>query len=378
MNRLFYYSLLLILVCNNTLSIFAKSDYNIDSEINTNISETNNIDEEANEESYEEEEEVTLKLSATRILTNEAKVLVSLDSIISSDLNAEGQYVQAKILVHQSVTDPAITALRGAVLQGYVHNAIPSRKAGRNGRVSVVFNNLKIPNSDINIPIHATMQSQKFKGSEGMKTIWGNTKHIARGTAWGALNSFRVAPVTAFATDGASVAIGAAVGMGLGAIGSFKRQGNTATYNTGTNQVININSGVSLTDEAIELTSMIAEHKYDHELDELNIGISSAQLKQHNDYIAAAYLTLNIANNSDKIVYAGDLILSPLNGDDPIVADLRLSGLDMTKSIKPGQAVHITLGYPLPDYAKFENYELVMLNPLDKTYLSHQPIVVVE
>lgn len=309
-----------------------------------------------------------------QVMPQKSEIEISLNSLVSTEFSAEGDPVEAKILIGRYVTDPSLIALRGARLRGNISNVVQSRSLGRNGRMEILFDSLELTSGDI-IPIQAKMSTETFKGKEILNTLKADAKLITHGTVWGLVNSLRMAPVHAFATNGMSLLAGAGLGAGMGVIGSFRRDGESQTFAMGDNQQVKLNSPLYIPQDVIEqaeITKLEQEELNNNiivnTIPGFDLRLNDIQVKEKiGDYNYTGQISVTLDNNSGRTISATDLILVPHNGDDPVVADLRLSQLELLKQVHTGQISDIILYYPID--LDINEYYLALIDPITKDSL---------
>ncbi len=315
---------------------------------------------------------ITAKVSQEnqeRILNKEDNISISIMTMFSSEFSQEGDTVEAKILVNQYVQNPNLQALKGSKLIGEITEIKRARKAGKSGFVKVRFHTIKTP-ANKEFPIEAEMISEDFKGQEAIKTVWKDLKLVSKGAIWGGWTALKWGPAMAFSTNGMSLAIGASVGISLGAIGATRRQGDVKTYLQGETNKIELKNSLNLPEEAI-IEANLKNKKLHTTLMGVKIELLDANLLESNEYKSLLSLKLKIINNSSSMIYPCDLMLIPKDGDDPLVTDLRHSKEDALKLIRSGDEKIITLAYPTKDKDIYlDDFNLALINPIDKSYLA--------
>ena len=311
---------------------------------------------------------VILKGSANRVLDRKSKINISLMTTLSSELNQIGDGVEAKILVSPNDKDNSLKALKGSHLIGHVLEVKRSRKAGRAGSVKVLFDTLKIQ-SGKTFPIKAEMTTETFKGKEAGKMILYDAKLVTLGALWGTYNSLKFAPVAAIYSQGLSVAASATIGASLGIIGSIRRKGDIKTFFAGEKSQIEFKNELNLTDDILN-EAALSSKVLTNELIGLKLNLLNAQINDSEDYENILNVKVKVNNQTNSAIYPCDLLLIPKDGGDPIMADLRNSGLDLLKKIAPGKVSDLELIFPLAQKASLKDYNLALIDPLDKTYLS--------
>ncbi len=311
---------------------------------------------------------VILKGSANRVLDRKSKINISLMTTLSSEINKIGDGVEAKILVNPTDKDNSLKALKGSRLVGHVIEVKQSRKAGRAGYVKVVFDTLKIK-SGKTFPIKAELTTETFKGKEAGKMVLYDAKLVTLGALWGTYNSLKFAPIAAIYSHGLSVAASATIGASLGIIGSIRRKGDTKTFFPGEKSQIEFKNELNLTDDILN-EAALSSKILNNELIGLKLDLLNAQINDSDDYENILNVKVKVNNQTNSAIYPCDLLLIPKDGGDPIMADLRNSGLDLLKKIAPGKVSDLSLTFPLAQKASLNDYNLALVDPLDKAFLS--------
>lgn len=316
---------------------------------------------------------VVLQGSATRVIDKEAKITISLMSLLSSEFSSEGDLVEAKILVKPGKDGNApLEALRGSKLVGRVVEVKQSRKAGRAGYVKVQFDTLKIK-SGKEFPVKAEMTTESFKGKEAGKLIVYDLKLMTLGALWGTYNSLKWSPLAAISTNGLSVAASAGVGVALGVIGSFRRKGEIKSFFPGEKRNVEFQDPLSLSDDVLQ-EAALANKNVESELIGFNIQLLSSSLIPSEEYEKVLEVKVQVNNNTDSSIYPCDLLLIPQDGGDPVAPDLRSSGFDLLKSVSKGQSSTVNLIFPISSSYNPSDFSLALVDPLDKAHLSKVPL----
>ncbi|MDJ0624808.1 MAG: hypothetical protein QNJ31_00380 [Candidatus Caenarcaniphilales bacterium] len=316
---------------------------------------------------------VILEGSATRVINRESKITIQIMTLLSSEFSLEGDKVEAKILVKPSTNKiNPLEALRGSIITGRIVEVKPSKKAGRAGCVTVHFDKLRIK-SGKEFPISAKMTTESFKGKEASKMIVYDLKLMTLGALWGTYNSLKWAPVAALYTNGLSVALSAGIGVSLGLIGSFKRQGETKSFFPGEREIIEFKDSLSLSDSVLE-EAALANQNIESELIGLNLELLESNIIPSEEYEGLLSVKVKVNNYTDSSIYPCDLLLIPQDGGDPVTPDLRTSGSQLLKSVQKGESSTISLMFPITNSYNPNEYSLALVDPLDKAHLSKIPI----
>jgi hypothetical protein len=312
---------------------------------------------------------VVLKGSATRVIDKKQSLTVSLQTILSSEFSSVGDPVEAKVLVKPSKKgETALDSLRGSKLIGRVVDVTPSRKAGRSGRVRVEFYALKIK-SGREVPVRAELTTESFKGQEATKLILYDAKLLTVGALWGAYGSLKWAPVAAIYSNGLSVAVSAGIGAGMGLIGALRRSGETKTFFPGQASQIQFKEGLNIDDDFLQ-EAKLSNKTINADLVGLNMKLLDTHLENSEEYDSVLAVKVKILNNTSSNIYPCDFLLIPKDGGDPVIADLRTSGFALLKRIPKGEESTLTLLYPVDKRYSASDYNLALVDPLDKAFLS--------
>jgi|694.fasta_scaffold00294_46 hypothetical protein len=317
------------------------------------------------------ESNMILKGSSTKVIDKKEKISISLMTLLSSELSSIGDGVQAKVLVKPGSGSPSLESLRGSRIKGHVVDVKQSRKAGRAGFVKVAFDTLVLK-SGKEFPIKAELTTESFKGKEAAKLVVYDAKLATLGALWGTYNSLRWSPLAAVYTNGLSVAVGAGVGVSLGLIGAVRRQGDTKTFFPGEKSAITFGDNFNIDDDALlEAELANKQANLDNQLIGLNLELMEAKVSESEEYENLLSVKVKVNNQTNSSIYPCDLLLVPLDGGDPMIADLRTSGTNLLQKIASGQSSTITLMFPVSSKQfSLRDYNLALYDPLDKSFLS--------
>lgn len=160
-----------------------------------------------------------------------------LDLILTGNLNSEvsqkGEEVLARIAA--DVRDGERVLMPGGwYAHGIVTDIQGQRRLGRDGFVEIEFDTIVSPDGAYELPFKARLSTKDNQLKAVAKTLAVDAGFVTAGAAGGALLSVQMTGIPlAVATEGYSVAIGAGVGAGIGAIGALKRKGKIASFYPG-------------------------------------------------------------------------------------------------------------------------------------------------
>ncbi len=335
--------------------------------------EVSPLEEILQQENNNQQEVTVLKGSVTKVVDREEKISVSLMTVLSSEFNHEGDSVEAKILVKPTPNEGnALKALRGSKIIGHVVEVKPSRRGGRSGYVKVAFDTLKLKTGK-EFPIKAELTTETFKGKEAAKMVLYDAKLITLGALWGTYNSLKWSPIAAFSTNGLSVALSAGIGMSLGVIGSIRRQGTTKSFFPGERSNIEFKDSLNLSEEDLS-EAALASQQLQNDLIGLKLQLLETNFQNSEEYENLLSVKVKVDNRTDSSIYPCDLLLIPRDGGDPVMPDLRISGAELLKSIRKGEESTVTLMFPINKKINLTDYNLALVDPLDKAFLSQLPL----
>lgn len=151
---------------------------------------------------------------------------------VLGNLNSETTNVGDEVtsLVSLDVKQNGKVVLPGQWLaHGKVSEAVPQKRLGRAGYVTVKFDKLISPDGKYVVPFEAEASTKDSTAKSIAKTVAVDSVYVGQGAIAGAILSVYMGGIgTAIATHGISVGGGAAVGGTIGLIGALKRKGGIA------------------------------------------------------------------------------------------------------------------------------------------------------
>lgn len=162
---------------------------------------------------------------STETINQGTPVNLTISANLNSELTREGEDVIA--MVSADLKDGNKVLLPG---QWYVHGKVAhvekQRRLGRNGSIDIKFDKLISPDGKYQIPFEASASTNESAIKSGLKHAAKDASYVSIGAFGGALASVQLTGIPlAVATNGYSVAAGAAVGATLGAIAAARRKG---------------------------------------------------------------------------------------------------------------------------------------------------------
>lgn len=229
---------------------------------------------------------------------------LTVDKVIDTNFSIEGDEFFAKVT--NDVGKNGVVLPKGTVAHGIIYQTKEAKRLGRNGSISLNFDYLITPDGR-KIPIEGGMSTKLNPVKEFGKIVATDVGYTTVGGlvgGWYALNLFGLE--AAIASQGYTVAGGAAIGGTVGLAMSLWRKGKNALITPGDQIKIKLKTAVTLPvykDEAL----LQEEMKYDG----FNVEITNVQYeKDPFGEPNTITLTLKIENLSDKTFSGMDITLS--------------------------------------------------------------------
>ncbi len=229
---------------------------------------------------------------------------LTVDKVIDTNFSIEGDEFFAKVT--NDVGKNGVVLPKGTVAHGVIYQTKEAKRLGRNGSISLNFDYLITPDGR-KIPIEGGMSTKLNPVKEFGKIVATDVGYTTVGGlvgGWYALNLFGLE--AAIASQGYTVAGGAAIGGTVGLAMSLWRKGKNALIAPGDQIKIKLKTAVTLPvykDEAL----LQEEMKYDG----FNVEITNVQYeKDPFGEPNTITLTLKIENLSDKTFSGMDITLS--------------------------------------------------------------------
>lgn len=180
------------------------------------------------------------------ILPEGTTVNLTLNTTVNSEISQEGDEVMAAVTLDVKDKDKVILPGQWYVC-GKVTHVESQRRLGRNGYVEIKFDKLISPDGKLLLPIDAAVSTHEGTIKTVAKHVATDSKFMAVGAAGGALLSVQLGGIgTAIATEGLSVAGGAAVGATVGLVAALWRKGKISTGYTGEPMKFRVTAPITL------------------------------------------------------------------------------------------------------------------------------------
>lgn len=229
---------------------------------------------------------------------------LTVDKVIDTNFSVEGDEFFAKVT--NDVGKNGVVLPKGTVAHGVIYQTKEAKRLGRNGTISLNFDYLITPDGR-KIPIEGGMSTKLNPIKEFGKIVATDIGYTTVGGVvggWYALNLFGIE--AAIASQGYTVAGGAAIGGTVGLAMSLWRKGKNALITPGDQIKIRLKSSLTLPvykDEALKHEEL--------NYDGFNVAITNVEYeKDPFGEPNTITLTLKIENLSDKTFSGMDITLS--------------------------------------------------------------------
>lgn len=297
---------------------------------------------------------------------------LTISATLNSETSREGEDVLA--MVSTDLKDGKKVLLPG---QWYVHGKISQvekqRRLGRNGSIEIKFDKLISPDGKYQIPFEATATTKENAVKAGLKHAAKDATYVSVGALGGAMVSVQLTGIPlAIASQGYSVAAGAAVGATLGVIAAARRKGKMISTFGGDELHVRMTKPLVLpafNPEALPSAAPLAH------LDNFNIKVSDWKLRpdpygdKQSRLLVVSFQLEN--RTSQKYALSDIAVLSDRNKLHRPYAD-KSNMVAMKKSVAPNALQEATLSFGV-DGPQCK-YRLVLLDKGGSNILSELPI----
>ncbi|MEY3370268.1 MAG: hypothetical protein RLZZ361_938 [Cyanobacteriota bacterium] len=295
------------------------------------------------------------------------------ETLVDTSLSLEGDYFSAFL------TKPSAELLKlplGSRLLGQITEVQEPKNFGRSAKLVTHINQIMLPDGRT-IKVSADLSSktsmqddEKPQASKNLvKKITKDSLELSSAGLVGAVDAVQYTGIgTAIMTSGLSVAIGGALGLGMGVFGLATNKGEEL-----------ISSGFDPVSFKLESEFEFLESipdwvvgKAPVNLAELGLDMKVSKIKKASSNIYGDYLLLDIElkNNSFKKVHFGDFVLSSNRHfipvyNNPLISSESLSGIE-TNTTK-----QINLAFSLGSIKKSNDYKLMMIDPISQEIVAY-------
>lgn len=303
------------------------------------------------------------------------------DTLIDASLSMPGDFFSVL------VTKPSAQLLQiptGSRLIGKVLEIDTAKSFNRGGKLKSEVEQVMLPDGTI-IKAHAILSAsagmqemEKPSNTKKIfKTIVKKSSEITASTLVGAVDAVQYLGLgTAITTHGISAAIGAGIGLGMGAIGAVTAQGESIEHSVFEAMNFKLESDFELLEQLPfnkgELAKLI-------ELEELGIDLNILKMqkdfsRQFGDFVI---ISMKVTNNSQEDIYLGDFVLGSDLHIKPVLANPLLSSQSMQK-LAPQESCESKIAFSLGNYKEKENYQVYLLNPIDQTIIANTDVQLID
>lgn len=257
---------------------------------------------EINNEINEQDEEL---FTGETTVVEKGKVLnMIVSNVISSTTNVEGDEFFAEITSDVS-TEDGVVIQRGSIAHGVIEDLEASRRLGRDGYVTLKFDYIATPDGR-EIPIAARMTTKRNPVVQTAKIIGENTLYTLGGGLAGGYMALNMLGIeAAVASQGYTVAGGAAIGGAIGLTAGLVRKGKNVAISVGDTINVKVLGAMKL---PVLKNSAIKEEEIF--LDGLTVKITNVQVvKDPFGEPNTLDLSMTIVNNTNKTFSSFDMAL---------------------------------------------------------------------
>ena len=274
--------------------------------------------------------EENLFTGKTETLEKKDIITMTVSQVIDGSFSLEGDEFFAEI-TSDVIGDKGVILPKGTIAHGTISETGEAKRLGRNGYINLSFDNLTTPDGRV-IPIEGKMSTKLHPIKETGKIIATDLGYTAAGGLIGGMFALQaLGPAAAIASNGYTLAGGAAIGGTIGLGMSLARKGKNVLISPGDEIKVKILSEVDLPVYREEVLKQ-EELKYP------GLDIRIANILYEKDpfgEVNTITLSVSITNMSNKTISGMDLALvNDYNNifNPSIFGDTRL----MFSQLKPG------------------------------------------
>ncbi len=284
-------------------------------------------------DTYQQELQKELFTGEVDKLEKKDVIRMTVSQVLDANLSVEGDEFFAEV-TGEVVGDKGVIIPKGTIAHGKITQSVDPKRLGRSGWIALDFDYLITPDGR-EIPIEGKMSTKLHPVVETTKIIAQDVGYTVAGGAVGGLMALNWLGIeAAIASQGYTLAGGAAIGSAVGLGMALLRKGNDVLIAPGDEIRVKINTSVPLPvyrEEALQ----------QHELFYPGLDILISNIKHEEDpfgELNTITLTVMITNMSDKTFSGLDMALvNDYNSvfRPSIFGDTKL----MFKQIKPGDKI---------------------------------------
>lgn len=301
------------------------------------------------------------------------------ETIVDTDLSLAGDFFSAYL------TKPSAEILRvpfGSRLIGEITEVTNQKSFNRDAKLKAHINKLMLPDGTI-VKVSAdlsstadqakqTEENSKFdKFKKNLKAVAKESSEIGAATIVGAMDSVQLLGLgTAISTSGISAGVGAAIGLGMGLTHSIGKKGD-AIYNGFKPLNFQLISEFKLL-ETLPLSYQNLD-PVSASLLGVDFKVTSMQKLFSKNYGEFIVVNFEITNRSDKKIFLGDFVLRSNTHILPVYSNPLLTN-SYASYAEPQQVVKSSIAFSLGSYNKKDNYQLLILDPVNENIIADTEI----
>lgn len=144
---------------------------------------------------------------------------------INSEVSQKGDEIMVRV-ANDIMDGDKVLIPGGWYMRGLVTEAVPQKRGGRDGYVEVQFDKLISPNGDYELDFNSKFSTKDKKLMSVTKVLAKDSAMVGIGAGAGALIAFQMTGIAGtISTHGYNLAVGGAIGAGIGLFAAAKRKG---------------------------------------------------------------------------------------------------------------------------------------------------------
>ncbi len=308
---------------------------------------------------HDKTERLTLKASVRKAISKGQKLQIAPETFFNSEMSLAGDYFSG-YLSDQNAKELGVPA--GSKLIGSITKVKNAKSINRDGKLEVHVSELMLPDGDT-VKVDASFESAEEKPIKNFaKEIAVDSAEVTAGALVGASDAFRYGGLyAAAATNGLSIAAGAALGAGLGLMGAVTKRGDIESADFGTS-TLKLKDDFVFLEELPVLPQNLKAVSAD--LYGVDLKINSISKYFSNNYGDFLLFDVSVKNNTINKLFMSDFVLTSEHHVIPLLNNPLISNTDALISIDKKEDVHCKLAFSLAKFDKKEEYKLRLIDPI--------------
>lgn len=238
------------------------------------------------------------------VIEKENTVRMTVSQVIDGSFSIEGDEFFAEV-TDDVEADGGIIIPAGSIAHGRINSMSDAKRLGRNGWVDLTFDYIITPDGS-NVPIEGRISTKEHPLKETGKIIATDVGYTAAGGVIGGIFALQLFGIeAAIASQGYTVAGGAAIGGAIGLGASLYRKGKTVLISPGDEIKVKLSSGTPL--PVYKKTAFLQEEvKYE------GLDVVISDIKYEKDpfgELNTITLTMSVSNKTQKTFSSFDVTL---------------------------------------------------------------------